>query len=242
MAPLVRLIKAIDCRHPCRVARRRPQELHARFMVTRAAETQSRGLEGTRRHALDRLYENGVRKASTMARETWGMQAREQATARGVRGGQGLDRGIFLLVRQQIRTATVGDLQNVEPGSQVGRALARCFTVWPYHRIDDVVLQHAADRRCRLRRIAADLFPCVRHLDPELRVRISNGQRDRPGRCSSLSPGACAGQKDRQVKRCTHRQQAITNARIMCASQRSSITWISERKAQPTRALESDRT
>jgi hypothetical protein len=44
------------------------------------------------------------------------------------------------------------------------------------------------------------------------------------------------------VKRCTHRQQAITNARLMCVSQRSSITWISERKAQPTRALESDRT
>ena len=163
-------------------------------MVTRAAGTQSRGLEGTRRHALDRLYENGVRKASTMARETWGMQAREQATARGVRGGQGLDRGIFLLVRQQIRTATVGDLQNVEPGSQVGRALARCFTVWPYHRIDDVVLQHAADRRGGLYRIALDFCPVIHHFDREVFVRISNCERNGPSGRSPLSPGASSRQ------------------------------------------------
>ena len=133
-----------------------------------------------------------------MARETWGMQAREQATARGVRGGQGLDRGIFLLVRQQIRTATVGDLRDIAPSGQVGRALTRGFTVRSYHGIDDVVLQHLADRRCCLGRIAIDLFPGVCQLyAPELFIRVRNGERNRPGRRSPLSPRVGGGQEDR---------------------------------------------
>ncbi len=52
----------------------------------------------------------------------------------------GINRRILLFVGQQIRAAAVGDLREVAPSSQIGRALTRCFTVGSYHYIDDVVL------------------------------------------------------------------------------------------------------
>jgi hypothetical protein len=68
-------------------------------------------------------------------------------------------RRIVFFIGKQIRRATVRDLRDISPSGQAARALTGGFAVWPYHHIDDPVLQHAADCRCRLRRIAIDLFP-----------------------------------------------------------------------------------
>ena len=86
---------------------------------------------------------------------------RQERRVGSVTGG---NRRIFLFVGQQVRAAAVGDLRDVYTSSEGAGGLARGFALWSYHRIDDAGLHHAADRGCRLRLIAADLFPNVRQL------------------------------------------------------------------------------